>query len=162
MQLNIHQFSGIYQLETKQIIHASLDEVWSFFSSPKNLDKITPKEMSFEITSHILDKTYQGQIITYNIEILPKIKSAWVTEITYCEDKKFFIDEQRFGPYTMWHHEHHFEETKDGKVLMRDIVSFKLPMGKFGKLFAGRMIKNKVKGIFEHRFKIIDEIFSKK
>ncbi len=161
MQLNINHFSGIYQLEAKQVIDAPLDEVWHFFSSPKNLDAITPKEMSFEITSHVLDRTYQGQIITYNIEILPKIKSAWVTEITRCDDKKIFVDEQRLGPYAMWHHEHHFEETQDGKILMTDMVSFKLPMGWFGNLIAGRMIVNKVKSIFEYRFKVIDEIFHK-
>lgn len=159
MKLNVYQFSGIYQLESEQIINAPLDKVWEFFSKPQNLNKITPKDMSFEITSQLLNSTYEGQIITYKIEILPKITSNWVTEITTCKEKKFFIDEQRFGPYKMWHHEHHFEELPNGKVLMTDRVSYKLPFGALGKLFAGKIIQKKVAAIFTHRFKVVDDLF---
>ena len=152
--------SGIYQLFTNQIIHAGIDEVWEFFSQPKNLNELTPENMGFEITTMKVDPMYAGQIISYKIEILPNIYSAWITEITYVQDKKMFVDEQRFGPYAMWHHEHHFEELGNGKVEMKDIVSYKLPMRKFGQIIAGNNVKNKVEAIFQYREKKVEEIFN--
>ena len=166
MKIKITKQSGIYTLTSEQILPISLENAWDFFTVPTNLDKITPSEMKFQITNNPPAKTYLGQIITYKIGILPMVKSNWITEITHfesplrSEDKKgFFVDEQRFGPYAMWHHEHHFEETPDGKVKMTDIVNFKLPLGILGDLLAGFYVKNKVKFIFESRFKILEEIF---
>lgn len=168
MKINITKQSGIYTLTSEQILPISLEEAWDFFSKPTNLDKITPKEMDFEITNNPPDNTYLGQIITYKIGVLPMMKSNWVTEITHFESplmnpnrKGFFVDEQRFGPYAMWHHEHHFEETTQGAVKMIDIVNFKLPIGFLGDVLAGSFVKNKVKFIFESRFEILEKIFKK-
>lgn len=161
MKINIKKQSGIYTLTSEQVLPISMDKAWDFFSKPTNLDRITPKEMKFEITNNPPDKTYLGQIITYKIGILPGVKSNWVTEITHFVDRKFFVDEQRFGPYAMWHHEHHFEELPDGTVKMTDIVNYKLPMGFLGNLLAAGFVKGKVKGIFESRFHILTELFSK-
>ena len=160
MKINITKQSGIYTLTSEQILPISLEKAWEFFTVPSNLHKITPKEMDFRITNNPPNKTYKGQIITYKIGILPIIKSNWITEITHLEDQQFFVDEQRFGPYAMWHHEHHFEELLDGKVLMIDIVNFKLPMGMLGDLFAGSLVKNKVKFIFERRYEILEKFLT--
>lgn len=162
MKLNIVKQSGIYTLTSEQILPISLEKAWEFFSTPKNLDKITPEEMKFNITNNPPDKTYPGQIITYKIGILPGIKSNWVTEITQLKEKEFFVDEQRFGPYAMWHHEHHFEKISETETLMRDLLNFKMPLGALGDLVAGKLVLNKVKFIFESRFKILDEYFSRK
>jgi ligand-binding SRPBCC domain-containing protein len=116
--------------------------------------------MDFHITNNPPPKTYKGQIITYEIGVLPLIKSNWITEITHLEKEEFFVDEQRFGPYAMWHHEHHFEEASEGKVKMTDIVNFKMPFGILGDLFAGYFVKEKVKSIFEGRFSILEKTFS--
>ena len=159
MKINLTKQSGIYTLTSEQILPISLEKAWEFFTVPTNLDKITPKEMQFEITNNPPKKTYLGQIITYKIGILPLVKSNWITEITHFEEEKFFVDEQRFGPYKMWHHEHHFKQLENGNVLMTDIVNFKLPFGIFGDLLAGNYVKNKVKFILESRFKILEEIF---
>lgn len=162
MNISIKKQSGIYTLTSVQILPISMDEAWDFFSKPTNLDRITPKEMKFEITNNPPDTTYLGQIITYKIGILPLVKSNWVTEITHFVDRKFFVDEQRFGPYAMWHHEHHFEELPDGTVKMTDIVNYKLPMGWLGNLLASGFVKAKVRGVFESRFHILTDLFSKK
>ncbi len=159
MKLNITKQSGIYTLTSEQILPISLEKAWEFFTVPTNLDKITPKEMKFKITNNPPAKTYKGQIITYKIGILPGFNSNWITEITHLVDHQFFVDEQRFGPYAMWHHEHHFEEIGEGKVKMTDIVNFKLPLGFLGDLFGGSIIKSKVKSIFESRFSILDKTF---
>ncbi len=154
--------SGIYQLKSEQIINAGLEEVWNYFSQPQNLDHLTPDDMAFKITSGQTPRMYAGQIISYQIEILPKIKQAWVTEIAHVKDKVMFVDEQRFGPYAMWHHEHHFKAIAPDKVQMNDIVSYKLPLGLLGRIVAGNLIKKRIIKIFEYRESKVNTIFGTK
>ena len=150
---------AIYQLFTEQKIPASIDEVWDFISSPKNLKRITPDYMGFDITSkHLPEKMYAGMIISYIVKPLLGIKTPWVTEITHVRDKEFFVDEQRIGPYTMWHHEHRIEPIEGG-VLMKDIVTYRPPFGIIGRLANKLVIGKKVRGIFDYREKAIIEIF---
>ncbi|MGB0892354.1 MAG: SRPBCC family protein, partial [Flavobacteriaceae bacterium] len=150
--IQFKKHSGIYTLTAEQTIDVSLEKAWIFFSSPENLEKITPSHMRFQITSKVDKKAYKGQIITYKVGILPGVKSNWVTEITQVKNKHFFIDEQRFGPYKMWHHEHWFEELPDGKTLMKDKISYKIPFGILGHLVQSIFIKKQLKRIFEYRF----------
>lgn len=150
--------SGIYTLEVSQFIKAGLDETWTFFSSPGNLSKITPAHMGFQITSGAPGKMHAGQIITYNVSPFAGLKSNWVTEITHVADKEFFVDEQRFGPYRMWHHEHIFHATDTG-VMMTDRVSYKLPMGILGRFAHFLFVQRKLRQIFEYRELIIKELF---
>jgi ligand-binding SRPBCC domain-containing protein len=148
----------IHQLEVSQSLPISLDEAWDFFSSPKNLDLITPDDMSFQIISGADSKAYAGQLITYKIKPILNIPMNWVTEITQCVEGKYFIDEQRFGPYKFWHHQHHFEITNEG-VLMKDILHYALPFGFLGEMMGNLFIHQKVKGIFSYREKKLNEIF---
>ena len=156
--VSIHSHSGIYTLQTQYLLKISLKEAWNFFSSPENLSKITPEHMGFRITSGIPAKMYPGQIITYKVSPFPGFQTNWVTEITQVAEGSFFVDEQRFGPYRMWHHEHHFEARGDG-VLMTDRVSYKLPLGILGRLAHLLFIKNQLKQIFDFRGKILDKMF---
>lgn len=158
--IEIKSHSGIYTLKTEQELNLPIDKAWEFFSVPENLAKITPKEMGFKITSNIDSKAYAGQIITYKVGLFPLIKANWVTEITNVESESFFIDEQRFGPYKMWHHEHWFEALPNGNTLMKDKISYKLPFGILGKLAQVIMVKNKLTNIFSYRFQILDKKFN--
>ncbi len=160
--INFKKHSGIYTLTTEQTIDVSLEKAWDFFSSPENLEKITPTHMGFKITSVVDEKAYAGQIITYKVAVLPGIKTSWVTEITQVKDKHFFIDEQRFGPYKMWHHEHWFETLPNGKTLMKDKISYKIPFGFLGHIAQVVFIKRQLKGIFQHRFTTLDKLFNDK
>lgn len=148
----------IYQLKTHQILPVSLDEAWDFFSVPENLDRITPDDLSFEIRSGAVDRTYAGQLITYRIRPILNIPMLWVTEITQCVDRAYFIDEQRFGPYRFWHHQHKFRASDEG-VVMEDELHFALPGGWAGELVASGFVKAKVDGIFTHRGKVLQELF---
>ncbi len=150
--------SGIYTLEVSQYLGISLAEAWDFFSSPGNLSKITPEHMGFQITSGVPTKMYPGQIITYKVAPFPGFKTNWVTEITHVSEGHFFVDEQRFGPYRMWHHEHRFEETRGG-VLMTDRVSYKLPLGILGRLAHVLFVKNQLKQIFTYREMFLNQLF---
>jgi ligand-binding SRPBCC domain-containing protein len=159
--LKFTKSSNIFQLKATQQLPISKKEGWSFLSNPKNLQKITPAEMGFEITSpYTGDKVYEGQIITYKVYPFKGIKSYWVTEITKVKEEEYFIDEQRFGPYKMWHHEHFIEENKDG-VLMTDIISYKIPFGFFGRLIEPFLVQKQLKKVFSYREKILNEIFAK-
>lgn len=152
---------GFYQLHTKQEIPASIDEIWDFISSPENLKKITPPSMGFNITSELKNKKmYPGMIISYKVSPLLGIKTTWVTEITHVKDKEYFVDEQRVGPYSMWHHEHFIEATEKG-VLMTDIVSYQPPFGFLGSIANVFIIKGKLNDIFEYRRIAMEEQYGK-
>lgn len=151
----------VYKKETVQHINASIEECWAFFSSPKNLQKITPNTMGFTITDFDGKNMYAGQIIQYKVSPLAGLKLSWMTEITFVKDNEYFIDEQRFGPYALWHHKHFFEPEGDG-VKMTDVVHYALPLGFIGQIMNTLVVKNKLKEIFEHRVKAVNEIFNAK
>ena len=145
-------------LKYSQIIPISLDRAWNFLSSPKNLKLITPKSMNFNITDWDNRDSYPGQIIQYTVEPIFGIKLKWVTEITHLEKNKYFVDEQRFGPYSFWHHKHFLKEVEGG-VLMEDIIHYKLPYGFFGELINIFFVRKKLKEIFSYRKNELIKIF---
>jgi ligand-binding SRPBCC domain-containing protein len=150
----------VYKKETVQLVNASLEECWAFFSSPSNLQKITPENMGFQITDYDNKPMYAGQLIQYKVSPLLGIKINWTTEITQVKDKAYFIDEQRFGPYSFWHHKHFFEATPHG-VKMTDVVHYALPLGFLGRIMNSLVVKNKLEEIFKHRCVQVDAIFNK-
>tara|TARA_B100000902_G_C27016831_1_gene767635 strand:- start:133 stop:600 length:468 start_codon:yes stop_codon:yes gene_type:complete len=151
----------IFQFKTEQFLNCDIKSVWNFVSSPKNLSKITPPYMLFKITSdNINQKMYPGMIISYKVAPMLNIKINWVTEITQVVEENFFIDEQRIGPYSLWHHQHFFKQIDNG-VLMTDIVTYKPPFGFIGCIANTLFIKKKLKSIFDYRFHIMDKKFNK-
>ena len=149
---------SFYSLKTEQKLPISLQEAWDFFSSPKNLSKITPKHMGFIITNQPSETMFEGQIITYKVSPLLGVKISWMTEITTVKENEYFIDEQRFGPYSLWHHRHHFYEI-DGGIKMIDEVNYKLPFGFLGSIVHHLFVRKKLKSIFEYREKVLIEMF---
>lgn len=139
----------------------SLDKAWEFFSNPANLANITPGNMGFQtISKYHGDTMYAGQVIEYKVSPVLGIPLYWMTEITHVNDKKYFVDEQRFGPYSLWHHQHHFKVI-DGGVEMTDIVHYKLPLWFLGDIANTLFVKNQLKGIFDYRFKKVEELFGR-
>ncbi|MBC8147193.1 MAG: SRPBCC family protein [Bacteroidetes bacterium] len=152
---------AFYQLNQTQKIPDSIVGVWDFISSPVNLQEITPSYMGFIITSkNANEKMYAGMIISYKVRPLAGINLNWVTEITQLKDKEYFVDEQRIGPYKMWHHQHRIEAIEGG-VLMTDIVSYQPPMGILGALANALFIKQKLKSIFNYRTIALEKRFGK-
>jgi len=152
---------SFYQKYQEQKVPATLEEVWDFISSPANLKEITPDYMGFDITSKDLpEKMYPGMIISYRVSPLMGIKTTWVTEITQVKDKHFFVDEQRVGPYSIWHHQHILEPIENG-VLMKDIISYVPPFGFLGAIVNGIIIKKKLNEIFEYRNEAVAKRFGK-
>lgn len=150
---------AFYQFQREQYINASIDELWDFISSPKNLREITPKKMGFEIrTLNLPDKIYEGMIISYIVRPLFGIPTKWVTEITHIRDRSYFVDEQRVGPYKLWHHQHIILPKNNG-ALMKDIVSYQPPMGLFGRIANTLVIRNTLDEIFDYRTKALEKMY---
>ncbi|AVR46146.1 cell division inhibitor [Christiangramia fulva] len=148
----------IYTLHSIQKLPISREEAWNFLSDPKNLKVITPDYMGFEILSGGDREMFPGQIIQYLVSPVGGIKTKWITEITHVKEGEYFVDEQRFGPYKMWHHKH-FLKSIPGGVEMEDIIDYKLPFGKIGQFTHPFLVKPKLAEIFEYRRKKLIEIF---
>ena len=150
---------AVYSLKKTQFIPISLDAAWDFFSHPKNLAVMTPEYLNLKFTNELYgEEMYPGQVMTYNVRPVLGIPMFWMTEITHVVPKKFFVDEQRFGPYAMWHHQHHFEEVEGG-VMMTDLIHYKAPLGFLGDIAVALFIKKQLEGIFVFRKKKVEELF---
>ena len=150
----------IYTLHKKQNLPISVNQAWDFLSDPRNLKTITPDYMGFHILSGADRPMFPGQIIQYIVTPVLGIKTKWVTEITHVKDKEYFVDKQRFGPYSLWHHKH-FIKPIEGGVEMEDIVDYKVPMGILGQLVHPILVKPKLEEIFNYRTKKLEELFGK-
>jgi ligand-binding SRPBCC domain-containing protein len=146
------------RVEFEQFLPISLEEAWHFFSSPANLNRITPPHLKFRVLDNLPDEMHKGLIIHYSIQPMLSIPMKWITEITAFEKNKFFIDEQIKGPYKVWHHEHHFKSVEGG-VLMIDKLTYDIGMGFLGRL-AGRLwVDQQVRNIFSYRRSKLHEMF---
>lgn len=148
----------IYTKRSLQNLPISLQEAWDFLSDPKNLKTITPEYMGFIIESGADRPMFPGQIIQYIVTPIMGIKTKWVTEITHVQEQNYFVDEQRFGPYALWHHKH-FIRAIPGGVEMEDIIDYKVPMGILGQLVHPFLVKPKLDEIFDYRHKKLIELF---
>lgn len=148
----------LHLLEQEQRLPVSRVAAWEFFSTPRNLDEITPPGIGFEIVSQAGERLHDGQIIHYRMKVMPGIRVRWVTEIKSVEEGRSFVDEQRFGPYKFWHHRHIFEEIPGG-VLMRDLVHYGLGFGPFGAIAHAVYVRSKLEAIFRFRREILAKRF---
>jgi ligand-binding SRPBCC domain-containing protein len=149
----------IHTLHTKQIIHATAAEAWDFFSDPRNLAKITPPDMGFIVKSELPPRIHAGMMIEYRVSPLLGIPMTWLTEITQVRDGLYFVDEQRVGPYEIWHHEHHFHDLGDGRIEMEDKVTYTLPFSPFSEVVHPFLVKPQLDKIFAFREKKVTELF---
>ncbi len=148
----------IYTLESRQNLPISLNQAWAFFSDPRNLSIITPPDLGFEITGSLPDKAYAGLIITYRVRPLADIPVTWMTEITRIEQPNLFVDEQRVGPYKLWHHQHHFRAIPGG-IETYDLVHYIMPYGPLGRIIHALLVRGRLDEIFGYRRKILEQRF---
>jgi ligand-binding SRPBCC domain-containing protein len=151
----------VYTLKRRQFLPLTVNEAWDFFSTPKNLSRITPETMGFRILySSGGDKMYTGQLIRYLVMVMPLVSVHWLTEITHVNEPWYFVDEQRFGPYALWHHQHHFKEVPGG-IEMTDEVNYAIPFGLIGQLANRLFVERRVNAIFDYRFAVLEDFFAK-
>lgn len=150
----------IHTIEQTQILPITMEEAWSFFSRPENLADITPSDVGFNIIHNHGDGTYPGKMISYRIKVFPLVSLTWLTEITSVTEGTRFVDDQRIGPYKVWHHQHEFKEHPDG-VEMTDLVHYALPFGWLGDIAHSLFVKKKLEHIFSYRKAVIAKKFSR-
>lgn len=148
----------IYTLRRTEFLPTSIETAWDFFSNPNNLPEITPPELNLRITSETKEKIYPGMIITYTVTPISFVKTNWATEITQVDPPHYFVDEQRFGPYKFWHHEHFFTEAGE-RTQVEDLVHYSLPLGPIGRLANPLLVSRKLDFIFDYRSARIRKIF---
>lgn len=148
----------LYQLHSRQTLPITQDEAWNFLSNPANLKVITPEHMGFHILNGADRAMFAGQIIQYSVAPFAGLKTKWVSEITHVKEGEYFVDEQRFGPYALWHHKH-FIKPVSGGVEMEDIIDYKLPLGILGQLAHPILVKKQLQKIFAYRETKLEEIF---
>jgi len=151
---------GLYTLYAKQTVAKEIDSIWDFFRKPRNLNKLTPDDVEFKIISGKSDDFYEGKLISYKIKPFKMFNFNWVTEISQVKVGSYFIDNQIFGPYKMWHHEHHFKSNGDGTTDIIDKVKYKLPFYILGRLMHKMFIRKKLFNIFMFRQKKINDLFN--
>jgi uncharacterized protein (TIGR01777 family) len=149
---------SLQRLEARQWVPAALDEAWDFFTDPRNLARLTPPELGFQVTSPLPARIYAGLIVSYRLRPLLRVPTQWVTEITQVVDGTRFVDEQRLGPYRLWHHEHAFRAV-DGGTEVRDLVHYALPLGALGDLAHAVLVRRQLRRIFDYRAHALRAIF---
>lgn len=149
----------IYRLSETQVIRAPIERCWDFFSNPKNLALITPEALDFQILGELPAAIYPGLMIEYRVRPVLGLPLVWLTEITHAEAPHYFVDEQRTGPYRLWHHEHFFSAMPDGRTEIRDVVTYALPFGPFGQIAHALFVRRQLQHIFDHRRQAIAKIF---
>ncbi|MBV9773866.1 MAG: SRPBCC family protein [Gemmatimonadetes bacterium] len=150
----------LYTLRAEQRLPITLEQAWDFFSDAANLPRITPPSLGFVVTSELPPRMYPGMIATYSVRPFPGVRTTWVTEITHVVEGSLFVDEQRFGPYRFWHHQHHFREIPGG-VEMRDIVNYALPLEPAAGLVRRWMVGPRLTAIFRFRREFLEKEFGR-
>lgn len=150
----------LHTVKRTQLIKSDIHSLWNFISSPGNLVVITPTSMNFEVINNDFEeKMYAGQIIEYYVTPFKGYRTHWVTEITHVSENEYFADEQRLGPYRLWHHEHFFKIVENG-IEMTDLVHYKAPLGFLGEIVNSLFIAKKLKSIFDYRHLKFEEMFN--
>jgi ligand-binding SRPBCC domain-containing protein len=152
---------SVHRIIHQQIINAQLAEIWDFFIAPDNLERLTPKDMRFKTTfPETPGPIYPGMVITYTVAPLFGIPLFWMTEITHVDPLCRFVDEQRAGPYRLWHHQHLFRQLADGQVEMTDVIHYALPLGWLGDIVNRLLVRQRLRHIFDYRRQVVDRIFN--
>jgi len=150
--MSLHRFADIQQFPI------TVEEAWDFFSDPRNLAVITPPDMAFTVTTELPAQMHPGLIVKYRVRPLLNVPMTWVTEITHVVEHQLFVDEQRFGPYRFWHHQHHFRAVPGG-VEMRDIVHYDVGFGPLGDIVDLLVVRRRIRAIFEFRRRVLEQRF---
>ncbi len=150
----------MHTLQNSQIVDSDIDTIWEFFSTPSNLNELTPPSLRFEILSGEDERIHNGQVICYRIGILPFLRCKWLTEIKHVVPFQSFVDEQRLGPYAFWYHKHSFIK-HESTVEIVDTVNYSIGFGPMGSILNFLWIKHHLNHIFSYRNERMIALFSK-
>jgi ligand-binding SRPBCC domain-containing protein len=145
----------IYTLLREQLIHRPLDETFSFFADPRNLEAITPPWLRFEILSAPAE-LQTGSEIVYRLK-WHGLPLRWKTNIEVWSPPFTFVDVQKSGPYSLWRHTHRFV-ARGQDTLVTDHVDYALPLGFLGQIANALTVRRDVNAIFDYRTERIGKL----
>lgn len=148
----------VFTLERKQIIPVPIEKAWDFFSDPNNLSLITPPSLDFKLLNQGVSKMYAGMILHYMVRPLFGIPVSWTSEITQVVVNQMFVDQQRAGPYRLWHHQHLFEEVAGG-TKMTDLIHYGFAFPILDSLLNALVVRPRLEEIFDYRQRVVAEQF---
>jgi len=147
-------------LTATQRIARPIDEVFAFFADPRNLARLTPASLGFELTTDD-GGLRDGLEIRYRIRPLLGIPLTWVTRIADVDAPHRFVDVQTRGPYRAWRHAHRFESIDGGSAtLVHDAIEYAPPLGALGDLANALVIRRELEWIFRFRAAAIRSVFA--
>ena len=144
----------VSNFSSRQLIGAPLEEVFAFFSEARNLGRLTPPWLKFEVLTPEPIEMAAGALIDYRLS-WRGLPMRWRTEIEIWEPTFRFVDRQIRGPYRLWRHEHIFEEHRGG-TMVEDRVAYSA-IG--GRLAHNLIVNRDVETIFAYRHQALDSIF---
>ena len=154
---NGHPPMKLHRLRTVQQLPVPPEQVWDFFVSPKNLARVASPQLDFQMTNEPLDPLRPGSLLTYRLRPLFGVPLTWMTEIRHMEPPHYFVDEQRFGPYKLWHHQHDFRPIEGGTEVVDDL-HYALPLSPLGELAHG-LVRRRLEEIFAFRRQVLEAHF---
>ena len=153
---------GLYTLYTKFEVKNNISETWKFFTNVKNISKIMPKELNFNVTSKTSKQVYEGEIISFRTKIpkIPFLKTNIISEIKKISDEEYFVDQQISGPYKIWYHEHHFKKSKNNTTIITEKINYKLYFHPFSRVLHKLFIRKQLAKLFQYRIKKTEGILN--
>lgn len=148
---------GDDRLVFEQYIPRKKKDLFPYFSVETNLEELTPPYLNFKVVHKSSEKISEGTELSYKLK-LRGLPIDWTSKIIGWNAPTSFVDTQIKGPYKKWHHEHTFQDLGEG-CLMRDVITYQLPMGWLGEVVASRWVQSDLKKIFNFRRKVIYERF---
>jgi ligand-binding SRPBCC domain-containing protein len=148
---------GIHTLEREQIVPSPPEEVFAFFSLARNLEKLTPPWLRFEVLTPEPIDMRSGTTIDYRLR-LHGVPLRWTSLIEEWQPGVRFVDRQIRGPYTLWHHTHEFAPARAG-TLVRDRVRYAVPFGPAGELARALFVARDLDRVFAFRRTAVSERF---
>ncbi len=149
---------AVHRLERRQYLDRPLDEVFAFFAAARNLERITPSWLSFEVLTPEPVQMAVGALIDYRLR-LHGVPVGWTSQIEVWEPGVQFVDRALRGPFALWHHRHRFAAAGEGTITS-DEVHYAPPFGVLGELAHPLLVARDLERIFAYRHDAVAQIFA--
>ncbi len=147
---------GVHVIERVQVVPQPVEDVFAFFSLARNLEKLTPSWLKFEVLTPEPIAMRTGTTIDYRLR-LHGVPLRWTSLIEEWEPGRRFVDRQIRGPYALWHHTHEFAPHPEG-TLVRDRVRYAVHLGAAGEIARALFVRRDLNRVFAFRRRAVSQL----